>query len=647
MGARARKRSGRIRLIRLAIVAMLACVATLAVAAPASAHPFLLFTDPALDGAVPDSPGSVSLVFNEPVTVNARSLTVTDGSGNPVRVAPAQTAHGDTALTGAVTERLKPGVYEVRWEVTGVDGHGAEGVFRFAVGTVITGAGPAPSAAATDWTAAGSRWLLLAGFSLAFGGLIGERITSKVRRSHGDLPTLRSWAHVGALVGLIAAAGAAARLVLDLGALSVLWQSPPGRVAVADALGFAVALVLLSLGRRQWAVLPLAAVAISEGIGSHSAVEIRGIGAMLTGIHLATAGLWTGALLHTGHAAARWRSAPSAVRKVLLAYARLAVWLFVIVVLTGLTMALLLVPLSGLTTTTYGRSLLVKLALVGVVTTLALVGRWALRARRRDRVTRNAHVELAVLAAVLVATAALVSTPTPGTFAAPPPPPPRGIAVPAGGLAGQVGVNVVASDEQVVVRLTTPTLGNAFEPGESPEYALAGHIQSTPGSPRPVAFRECGVSCFVADVDWTDGDNVLTLRAGASGWRGGTFAALIAWPAQPAGDLLARAVRVTRGLDQVTIHEAVTSDGEHVLPPEGPVTLDAREFLEGEPYGAGVAPIAAHVTTDSGATKLLMGFPAAGLYAEITVDGLGRITQETLAAPSHLIQRRFVYEDDS
>lgn len=50
--------------------------------------------------------------------------------------------------------------------------------------------------------------------------------------------------------------------------------------------------VLLSLRRGQWAVLPLAAVALSEGIGSHSAIELPGVAAMLTGVHLAAAGLW-------------------------------------------------------------------------------------------------------------------------------------------------------------------------------------------------------------------------------------------------------------------------------------------------------------------------------------------------------------------
>lgn len=41
-----------------------------------------------------------------------------------------------------------------------------------------------------------------------------------------------------------------------------------------------------------------------------------------------------------------------------------------------------------------------------------------------------------------------------------------------------------------------------------------------------------------------------------------------------------------------------------------------------------------------------MGFPAAGTYVEITLDDLRRISQETLAAPIHLMQRRFDYPTD-
>lgn len=647
MGGTTPRLSGRARWGRLVIAACIGVIAALGIAAPASGHPFLLFTSPGLDGAVADSPESVTLVFNEPVTIPARAITITDSAGKEVKTRPATATQGGAAITAAVVQKLPPGVYQVRWEATGIDGHGAEGKFRFAVGTVITDGGDASDEQPADWLAAGIRWLLLAGFAVAFGGLVGERITSRVRRRHEErLPRVGSWVHFGALVGLLAATATALKLSLEAGSPTALWASTAGRVSLLDAAGFAAALALLAAKRPHGALLPLAVVAFAEGIASHSEIELPGVGALLTAVHLAAAGVWTGALLHIGRVAKRWRATPSAAREALLGYARMVAWLFVLVALTGVTMALLLVQPSALTGTSYGRALLVKVALVLIVAGLALGGRWALRARRDRALAGVVRVEAVALVVVLGATSVLVSTPTPGNFTAPPPPPPRGVAVPAGGLAGQIGVNLVASEGQVVVRLATPTARNEFEPAEAPEYTLSGQAQGADGAREPLDFRSCGEACFVAPASLSDGDNVLTLRAGAPGWRGGRFAALIPWPAKPAGDLVERTTRVMSSLDTITVYEAVTSDGEAGLPRAEAISIDAQEFLDGEPYNSGVAPVAAQVTTESGATKLLMGFPAAGTYVEVTLDGLGRITQETLAAPSHLMHRRFDYPAD-
>lgn len=220
------------------------------------------------------------------------------------------------------------------------------------------------------------------------------------------------------------------------------------------------------------------------------------------------------------------------------------------------------------------------------------------------------------------------------------------MAVPAGGLAGQVGVNVVASQGQLVVRLSTPRAGNYYGAYDRPDYELSGEIHSADGPREPAEFHSCGGGCFVADVSWRDGGNVLTLRAGAAGWRGGTFATLIPWPAKPASDLVKRTVRVMRELKEFTIYEAGTSDTSADMPDAQPLSVDGTLLLSNEPYNSGVAPIAAQVETESGATRLLMGFPAAGAHAAITLDDRGRITEETLTGPKHVIKRRFLYHDE-
>ncbi len=636
-------RARRAAVVRACVVVAGLWLALLLGAPAANAHPVVLFTDPALDSAVTDAPKSVTVVFNEAVTVSANAITITDMRDRTVPVGKARTAKDGTVITAPVQGDLPRGTYRIRWEATGTDGHGVDGEFRFAVGTAVTGAG-ATSGQVTDWAAAIVRWLLLAGFALAVGGVAGERIIATARAENPALPRLRRWSPYGAVLGVLAGLVAIALLVADIGTVSTLWRSGPGRVAVADAVGFTLALALLCTRQKLWALLPLAVVAAAEGTASHSNVELPIIGAALTGVHMVGAALWVGALLHIARAAVRWRARPPAVRWILIAYARMAAWVFAVVVITGTVMALLLVPLQALTSTTYGKTLLVKLALVAAATGLALAGRWALRRKRLGRVGRTVRAEGVTLVVVLSATAVLVSTPNPGADGnEPPPPPARGVAVPSGGLAGQIGVNLIASDGQAVVRLYTPRPGDVYESRQPVEFELSGQLEATQGAAEPVQFRSCGGGCFVAPVDWRDGDNVLSLRAAASGWRGGTFAALVPWPAEPAGDLVKRTVEVMQQLDAVTIYEAGTSSALTGLPEPTQLDVDGEIFLDNEPYNSGVAPIAAVVKDESGRTRLLMGFPGSGAHASLTLDGLGRVTSETLTGPKHLFQRRFVY----
>jgi len=52
-------------------------------------------------------------------------------------------------------------------------------------------------------------------------------------------------------------------------------------------------------------------------------------------------------------------------------------------------------------------------------------------------------------------------------------------------------------------------------------------------------------------------------------------------------------------------------------------------------------------TDESGRTRLLMGFPASGAHAVVTLDERGRIVEETLTGPKHVFQRRFLYPEGS
>ncbi|QSE87701.1 copper resistance protein CopC/CopD (plasmid) [Rhodococcus pseudokoreensis] len=636
-------------LVRAAVLLAALAALVLGGAGLASAHPTLLFTDPAADTAVSETPETITLLFNEAVTIGPNAVTVLDGDGRAQSVGESATAQDGRAVTAAVPDPLPPGTYTVRWQVTGDDGDLVEQDFRFAVGIALTGGGGAGGGGPSiSWLDAALRWVLFAGVALALGGVIGERFTCSARAENPALPALRSAAPAGAAVGLAAVAGLGITLVADAGGtVGALWQGRAGEVLLVEAAGLLAALLVAVAGRRGWAIAPLLLVAAAEGVRSHAQTAQPFWGAALTGIHLAAAAIWVGALLHTTRAVLVWRRVPAAVRWVLRGYMRLAAWVFAAVVITGTLSALLLIPLSQVVSTTYGQVLLVKLGLVTAGAGLALTAR-VLVMRAPGRLAAAARVvraESAVLLVVLAASAVLVSTPTVGAISEPGPPPPQGPVLPLGTLAGQIGMSVTASDGQVLVRLSTPRRGDYYAPEPDQDYALTGRLDATVAEGGPLSFRGCGRGCFVAPASWAEGENVLSLRADADGWQGGTVSELLAWPPQPGADDLSRAVSQLRAAGDITVYEAVTSDTSAGAPEPQRLDLPAEFFLAQEPYADGTAPQVARISGDPGPVRLALGYPAASMNVLLTLDEQGRIGEETLTDAKHLITRRFVYPD--
>ena len=541
---------------------------------------------------------------------------------------------------------LPPGSYTVRWRVTGTDGDLVEEEFRFGVGYALTAAAPGSEQPPIGWLSAALRWILFAGLAVAIGGLIGERFIVSSRTENPRLPAPRS-AITGALVAALAGTvGLAAQAIVDAGRVSVLWRDGSGVVVSIEAAGLAAALALVRLQRRTWALLPLLIVVAAEGWRSHAQTAAPGWGALLTGVHLAAAATWVGALVATTLAVLAWRHEPAAVRWVLSSYMRLALWTFVVVIGTGVASALVLLPLSELFTTDYGRVLLVKLCLVVTATALALTARTVQRsAARIPKLANVIRGESLTLIAVLALSATLVSTAPVTADVHTAPPEPRGPVLPLGTLAGQIGVAVAASDGQLVVRLATPRRGDYYAAQPDVRYTLSGRVVLPTGEDIALEFRGCGQGCFVAETDWADGQNVLSLAAGADNAKGGSVSLLVPWPTLPGADELARAVAATRAAGDITVYEAVTSDTTTGSGQPQPLDVTAEFFVSQEPYAAGTAPQAVRLAAGTAATRLALGYPAASINVLLTLDRAGRIVDETLTDPRHLVTRRIVYPE--
>jgi copper transport protein len=265
-------------------------------------------------------------------------------------------------------------------------------------------------ASAGVWGTTVLRWLLFTGLATALGGIAARGLAL---RHAGPAPARLPgpWALRGSLLGLLASAG------LALQTHGGLLGTTQGVVDVVEMISFALAAVLLRLRHPGLATIPLYTVVGAEGFRAHPEHIVPVGGAMLTWCHLVPAALWAGMLGYVVRAAIAWRHDPAAVRRLVGLYSRAAGWLFGAVVVTGITSALVLVPLDRILTTGYGRVLIIKAVLVAVAAGLALHGR---RRLRRDPPpvggpALSTKLEAAALVAVLAVTALLTALSPPRT----------------------------------------------------------------------------------------------------------------------------------------------------------------------------------------------------------------------------------------
>jgi copper transport protein len=232
------------------------------------------------------------------------------------------------------------------------------------------------------------RWLMLAGLAGALGGLAGRGLA---RQYKGTVPAPLPppWALRSSLLGLAAAAGltvvifsARALLTLDAHpAVAALVTVSQGGLTAVECAAFALAAGALRLRQPGLSVMPLLAVVLAEAIRAHPEGIVPVGGALLSMVHVLPAVMWAGMLVYTLRAAVAWRRDPVAMRGLVRLYANAAVWLFAVVVLTGVVSALVLVPLGSLLTTAYGIMVIVKAVLVAAVAAAAIAGRaWLGRA---------------------------------------------------------------------------------------------------------------------------------------------------------------------------------------------------------------------------------------------------------------------------
>jgi copper transport protein len=433
---------------RLSGVIAATVVAALTAAPSAFAHATLVSSSPENDEVVRSAPRQVVLRFDEPVETAFGSVRVYDGaahrvdSGGTTRPQPREVAVG--VRPGL---RLPRGTYTVAWRVLSADSHPVSGAFVFHVGKPGAGAAGVASqvlesgSPTVDRTFDVVRFLNFAFILLCVGGAIALAL---VVRQEGARVRRPLWAllagaavllAVASLIGIALEGAKASGLGLDaafrLSLIRDVLETQFGQVwLVRSGLALAVAgLAALALWRptRSEHALALAAcglgvaISITPALSGHARVA-GGLAIASDWVHVLAASAWIGGLAFL--LASLWRAAgerwPLAGRAVP-RFSALAVVAVAALLVAGVVNGVLEVrSWSALWETTYGRLLLVKVALVLPVLALGVFNnRFSVPQLRagiesaldRRRFLQSTAAELALVVVIVGVTAVLVAEP--------------------------------------------------------------------------------------------------------------------------------------------------------------------------------------------------------------------------------------------
>lgn len=449
------------RVPALLAVVLVAAAAVVGLATPASAHATLVSTDPAEGAVLPTAPGGVTFTFDEPVQLVPKGLLAFDASGDPVDI---EASASGTEVEGDLPDGLDDGTYVVTWRVVSADGHPIAGSLTFHVGAPspkveapkLEAPDPGPVSTvqavvhAVDYVA-----LLLAGGLAIFLAWTsrGVRLPEPVRRRL--VRTLRGASVVAVLAAALAVPlagayqlGSGLSGLLDPDALDPSLVGQDLQVLALQVAGMGVASWAAGLQRSSLVVDLVTALAVwSPALVGHTrAYEPAALLVVTDALHLSAGAVWLGGLVGLALTLPAVAGRPRDGALLLSRFSTLAGGLLLALSLTGVLLGWRIVgSWDRLFGETYGRLLLVKVALVGVVALIAAWNRFRLvprvtdgvghddRRRGSGLVRRAVVAEAALLVAVLGVTGFLTQKPPGGEAAAAPATADTGVA---SGIAG-------------------------------------------------------------------------------------------------------------------------------------------------------------------------------------------------------------------
>ena len=473
---------------RVVVVASTFGIAGIVLATPASAHAVLESSTPADGANVAQAPSEVTLEFSENLRAPADAVRVLDAAGTRVDT-------GKVKVEGHVVHAtLKPslpdGAYIVSWRVISADSHPVRGAFTFAIGT---GAVADSSALASVYKKGADRPLQVAGALargaaylgalLAAGGalylaLIEEEPPASDRARRLVLRSAGLGA-AGILVGLVIQADLSTGL--GLGALF----SAGGRadalaagvglstaITLAGLVGLGLALRLAAPARRVALVVGgVAAVAGFAAAGHTTQATPKWLATTADVVHVAAGAAWIGGLVLLLLAlVGRGDDDPAATGRIVARFSVVATIAILSIGASGLALGWGQVrSFHALTATTYGKLLLVKVAVVALIAAVGAFNKFVLvpavsadpPSEGSKRLRRAVRAEVGGLLGVIALTAVLVNV-TPAA-------------------------NVVTGPYSTTAPFGTGSVKVVVDPPRAGATTLDVYLRDTAGKPRIVA----------------------------------------------------------------------------------------------------------------------------------------------------------------
>ena len=393
--ARSGQRS-RIRWVAFALGALVLGMFCALPATTAEAHAFLTDSNPADGTTLSAAPTVLRMDFSESVVLEALTIDIVDGSGRHFRPSGVHLV-GDSKADdteapseiAAALPALAPDVYRVSWETLSSDDlHRTSGFLVFGVGRTVTGSAftePRPR-----WEEVVLRATIFLALAVALGGLLSIRLFRLAGGPFGRIRVCRRTAVIGGLTGMVACLALLMdQLIVSRVPIQELLSGGIGFRETLREAGFLVLVVAATRARptavrTALIVTGSTAVAVGTALMGHSSggtgMAVTRVGA--DAMHLLSAATWSGALLVAVVLvlpAARSDGSTRA-REFLRRFAVPAAACFVTMVVSGVYLSSGVVgSVDAALSTFYGRTLLIKVTVVGLIAVLALRNHLAVR----------------------------------------------------------------------------------------------------------------------------------------------------------------------------------------------------------------------------------------------------------------------------